>query len=95
MLTLVLYILGFLLIILFLVVFLLILGLMTVVGAVCGVVFIYVRSGVSYINSVREEVTNPVAKGLTMTAAGIVVFVPALVIVGFALAIILSAVGVI
>lgn len=75
------YVLAIILLLVFFITFLFILATMIVIGAAAGVIFIYVRSGMSYLNSVREEVTNPVAKTLTMIVAGIVVFLPVLFII--------------
>ena len=83
-------ILGIILFLVFLVVFLFILAIIMCLGAIAGVVFMYFRAAVSYINSVREEVTNPFAKAFTI---GTVIVIAILPVALFVLAIVIGIVG--
>lgn len=84
-------ILGIVLFILFLFFFLATLAVIIACGAVAGVVFMYLRTTFSYINSVREEVTNPFAKIFTISAVVLIAIVP---VAAMAVLIVLAIVGV-
>ncbi len=76
-------ILGIILFVVFLVFFLGILALIMAAGAIAGAVFMYLRATFSYINSVREEVSNPFAKIFTIGAVIVIAILPVAAIVGF------------
>lgn len=78
-----LYILGFILFLVFLVFFLFTLAVIMVLGAIAGVVFMYFRTTLSYINSVREEVSNPFAKSFTIGAVIVIAILPIVLFIGF------------
>lgn len=77
-----LYILGFILFLLFLVFFLGTLAVIMFLGAIAGVVFMYFRITLSYINSVREEVSNPFAKVFTIGAVIVIAILPVVLFIG-------------
>ena len=74
---------GIVLFIVFMIFFLATLLVIMAVGAVAGLVFMYFRATISYINSVKEEVTNPFAKGFTIAAVIIIAILPIAAIVSF------------
>lgn len=74
-------IIGIVLFIIFIIFFLATLVAIMAVGAVAGLVFMYFRATVSYINSVKEEVTNPFAKGFTIAAVIIIAILPVVALV--------------
>ena len=88
-----LYLLGFILFLVFLFFFLITLAIIMVLGAIAGVVFMYFRATVSYINSVREEVTNPFAKIFTIGTVIVIAILPvALFVLAIAIGIVSSVV---
>lgn len=75
-------ILGIILFVVFLFFFLCILAMIMAAGAIAGAVFMYLRATFSYINSVREEVSNPFAKIFTICAVIVIAILPVVAIVG-------------
>lgn len=72
---------GVILFIIFLIFFLITLFLIMAVGAIAGAIFMYFRATISYIASVKEEVTNPFAKVFTICSVVGIAILPVVAII--------------
>ncbi len=72
---------GIILFIVFLIFFLITLVLIMAAGAIAGAIFMYFRATISYIVSVKEEVTNPFAKIFTICAVVGIAILPVLALI--------------
>lgn len=68
--------LAIVLVLMFIFLFLIALAIIMMIGATAGIIFMYFRTTISYINSVREEVTNPFAKVFTIVAVILIAILP-------------------